>query len=106
MHYITEAEHVDGYKIKVRFEDGHVKLVDLGAHLDGRIFEPLRDPVYFSQFAVNHEIDTITWPNNADFSPDFLYEIGEEIHEKLAECDSSTSVRYPVAGIAKIRKNP
>ena len=76
MHYVTEARHGAGHKIKVRFEDGQTKLVDLGPHLDGPIFEPLRDPAYFRRFTVNSEIDTVVWPNNADFSPDFLYEIG------------------------------
>jgi len=38
------------------------------------VFEPLRNPEYFKQFAVNHEIGTIAWPNRADFAPEFLYE--------------------------------
>ena len=93
MHYVTEARHVTGHKIKVRFEDGQTKLVDLGSHLDGPIFEPLRDPAYFRCFTVNSEIDTIVWPNNADFSPDFLYEIGQEISEHPAERDGVSVAR-------------
>lgn len=93
MHYVTEARHVTGHKIKVRFEDGQTKLVDLGSHLDGPIFEPLRDPAYFRCFTVNSEIDTIVWPNNADFSPDFLYEIGQEISEQPARRDGVSVAR-------------
>jgi hypothetical protein len=93
MHYVTEARHVTGHKIKVRFEDGQTKLVDLGSHLDGPIFEPLRDPAYFRCFTVNSEIDTIVWPNNADFSPDFLYEIGQEVSEQPAERDGVSVAR-------------
>jgi len=77
----------------VRFEDGQTKLVDLGSHLDGPIFEPLRDPAYFRRFTVNSEIDTVVWPNNADFSPDFLYEIGQEISEQPAERDGVPPAR-------------
>jgi len=60
MHYVVEATHDCDYKIKVRFEDGQVRLVDLASHLDGRIFEPLKDPEYFRRFTVNQDIDTIT----------------------------------------------
>jgi hypothetical protein len=53
----------------------------------------LRDPAYFRRFTVNPEIDTIVWPNNADFSPDFLYEIGQEVSEQPAERDGVSAAR-------------
>jgi len=84
MHYVVEVTYESGYKIKVRFETGQVKVVDLSSHLDGPIFEPLKDLQYFRRFAVNTDIDTVAWPNNADFSPDFLYEIGVEVNEEAA----------------------
>ncbi len=82
MHFVADASYVVDHKIKVQFENGDVKLVDLEPHLDGPIFQPLKSPAYFKSFSVNHEIDTITWPNDADFSPDFLYEIGAMISEQ------------------------
>jgi len=36
----------------------------------------------FKKFSVNQDIDTVVWPNDADFSPDFLYEIGVRINEQ------------------------
>ena len=90
MHYVTDAVYVADHTIRVRFETGEVKVVDLGPHLDGPVFEPLRDPSYFRSFEVNRDIDTVTWPNHADFSPDFLYEIGEALSEQE---DSPHSVR-------------
>jgi hypothetical protein len=84
MHYVTDATHISDYKIRVRFEDGQVRLVDLAPHLDGPVFEPLKDPAYFRRFELNPDIDTIVWPNDADFSPDFLYEIGEKVAEQPA----------------------
>ena len=54
--------------------DGTEGEVDLEHELDGPIFEPLRDPRYFAQFTVDPELRTVTWPNGADFAPEFLYE--------------------------------
>jgi hypothetical protein len=84
MHYVTDASYLTGYKIQVCFENGESRNVDLGNHLDGPIFEPLKDMTYFRRFEVNHDIDTIVWPNGADFSPDFLYEIGEIVVEPIS----------------------
>jgi len=81
VHYVTDADYVEDHKLRARFETGEVKLVDLGPHLDGPVFEPLRDPAYFRSFEVNRDIDTVTWPNHADFSPDLLYETGETMEE-------------------------
>lgn len=81
MHYVIDASYVGGYKLKIQFENEEVRVVDLFNHLDGPIFEPLKDLSYFRQFKVNHDIDTVVWPNDADFAPEFLYEIGEVVSE-------------------------
>jgi hypothetical protein len=83
MHYVTDASYLGGYKLQIQFENQEVRKVDLGEHLDGPIFQPLKDLAYFRQFEVNHDIDTIVWPNGADFSPDFLYEIGKIVDEPV-----------------------
>ena len=77
MHWIIDVSYIEDYKLKLKFENNEYKLVDLQPHLDGKIFEPLQDIAYFKSVALNRDIDTIVWPNNADFSPDFLYEIGQ-----------------------------
>lgn len=88
MHYVLDASYLGEYKLKVRFENREVRVVDLAAYLDGPIFEPLKDQSYFKQFRVNQDIDTVVWPNDADFSPDFLYEIGEAPSEPLHPADA------------------
>jgi hypothetical protein len=84
MHYVKDACHEGGWKLRIQSENGHVRVVDLRRHLDGPIFEPLKKPAYFKRFSVNQDIDTVVWPNGADFSPDFLYEIGESVTEYSA----------------------
>jgi hypothetical protein len=81
MHWVIEASYTGGYKIRVRFEDGQERIVDLSSHLDGPEFEPLKDLSFFQRFSVKRDIDTIVWPNDADFSLDFLYEIGVAVGE-------------------------
>lgn len=60
--------------LRVRFADGTEGNVDLNDELTGKVFEPLRDPEYFLRFKVDRDIHTVTWPNGADFAPEFLYE--------------------------------
>ena len=91
MRWVIEASYLDGYKLKVRFDNGESKVVDLQPHIDGPIFEPLKDLDFFRSFYVNHDIDTIVWPNNADFSPDFLYEIGQKVSEQDSSADARNS---------------
>ena len=79
MHFVRDARYVRGYELVLTFEDDTVRRVDLKPHLDGEIFEPLRDLSYFRTVRVHPDLDTIVWDNGADFSPDFLYGIGEEV---------------------------
>ncbi len=71
---VIEAEHIRDYVIHVRFADGIEGDVDLQNELDGEVFEPLKDPAYFRKFVVHPELHTLTWPNGADFAPEFLYD--------------------------------
>ncbi len=62
------------------FENNEAKEVDLSNYLTGTIFELLKEIDYFKKVSLNSDIDTIVWPNNADYSPDFLYKIGKSIN--------------------------
>ena len=81
MHYVTDAVYVADHTIRVRFETGEVKVVDLGPHLDGPISGPLKDPPYLCSVKVNRDIDTVTWSNSTDFSPDSLCEAGKAMDQ-------------------------
>lgn len=80
MHFVKGVAYRSGYKLLITFEDGVQKSVDLEPHLEGD--KPLKDISYFKTVSVNPDLDTIVWNNNADFSPDFLYEIGQVVEKK------------------------
>jgi hypothetical protein len=70
------VKYLADYKLLLSFEDGSLRQVDLESHLDGEVFEPLKDITNFKSAHVNTEVATVVWNNEADMSPDFLYGIG------------------------------
>ena len=81
MHFVKNVSYASEYKLLITFEDGSVRLVDLGSHLNGEVFTPLKDIHYFKTVRVESDLDTIVWENGADMSPDFLYETGLPVTE-------------------------
>jgi hypothetical protein len=71
---VAEVEPLDGFSLRLRFNDGSERVVDLESELWGPVFEPLKaDPDLFRQVRVDEEIGTIVWPNGADMDPDVLH---------------------------------
>lgn len=71
---VVDAEHVAGFKVRLRFNNGESGVVDLEDALWGDVFEPLRDPAAFKRLRVSGVLHTICWENEADFAPEFLYQ--------------------------------
>jgi len=70
---VTDARHVRDFVVWIQFNDGTNGEVDLSDELYGPVFKPLQDLEYFADFKVDAEAHTLTWPNGADFAPEFLY---------------------------------
>jgi hypothetical protein len=67
------VEPLEGFTVRVVFDDGMVSELDLESKLWGPVFEPIReDPAFFRQVRVDPELGTIVWPNGADLAPDAL----------------------------------
>ena len=62
---VLNAKYLGDYKIYLIFNNGVSKTVDLSDKLNGSIFEPLKDKVYFQSFTIKY--NTIEWNNGADF---------------------------------------
>jgi len=78
--HVTSVEPLEGFRLRLAFEDGTVGDIDLADELWGPIFEPLHDRTVFIQVAVNPECGTIVWPNGADFAPEWLYDVVRTQH--------------------------
>lgn len=86
---VVRAEHRGEFRIHLVFNDGVEATLDCEPWLQGPIFEPLRDPRYFSRLFV--EAGAVVWPNGADIAPETLYETAER----------SSKRPHPTAAIAK-----
>jgi deazaflavin-dependent oxidoreductase (nitroreductase family) len=71
---IASVEPLGGFVLRLAFEDGTTRDVDLDADLWGPVFEPLRaDAELFRQVRIDVELGTIVWGNGADMDPDVLH---------------------------------
>lgn len=61
--------------LRLTFNDGTTGDVDVSALLAGPVFEPLKDPTFFSQALLDPVCGTVVWPNGADFAPEALRDL-------------------------------
>ncbi len=71
--HITNARHIEKYKVEVSFNNGRKGVADLSNALKGPMFEPLKNISEFSALKLDEELETIVWPNGADLAPEYLY---------------------------------
>jgi hypothetical protein len=70
---VTEAQPIDDHTLRLRFDDGVEREVDLSDVMWGPMGEPLKDPEFFRQVRVDPELRTVSWPNGFDLDPDVLH---------------------------------
>jgi hypothetical protein len=68
---VVAVEVVPPHALRITFDDGLVRTVDLANDLWGTMFEPLKDPSYFALVTVDH--GTVVWPNGLDLDPLVLH---------------------------------
>ncbi|MDM3870522.1 DUF2442 domain-containing protein [Porticoccus sp. W117] len=84
MLHIKSARYVSDYILWVAFDDGTDGKIDIKNELKGPVFEPLKDVAIFSKVAVDPELETVVWPNGADFAPEFLKELYQKQNQQVA----------------------
>ena len=69
---VRAVEPMGGFRVRLEFEDGTQKEIDLEPYLHGPVFEPIRRDMRVFR-SVKVEEGTIAWENGADIDPDVLY---------------------------------
>jgi len=72
--HVTKADYITEFKIKVLFNDGLEKIIDLKNYISSKkhpFFQPLKQVNEFKKFHVNK---TLVWDNGADIAPEYLHD--------------------------------
>jgi len=75
---VVSAKYDGMYRIILKFNDGYEAAVDLKNVLSDErrsVFQPLKNQDYFKTFSL--KLNTVCWDNEADFAPEFLYELAK-----------------------------
>ena len=68
---ISSVTAIEGYELRLLFDNGEHGLYDCSNLLDFGVFQELRDRRYFEQAKA---VDgTVVWPHGQDICPDTLY---------------------------------
>jgi hypothetical protein len=74
MIWVTDARHLGGHRLWVRFSDaseGEVDLTEMVLNDHRPIIVALRDPAAFAAMRV--DMDTVVWDNGFDLAPEYLH---------------------------------
>ena len=91
---VTRAEYRDGYRIWVEFNNGEAGVVDLADALWGPMFEPMKDVERFKRFVVSDMFHTLSWENDADLAPEYLYEKLAGRTDQSTACENARSAPH------------
>jgi hypothetical protein len=70
---VVSFERLGPYTLLVKFDDGQEQEIDFRPVLAGELYGPLEDEKMFSQVEIDPEVQTLVWPNGADFDPETLH---------------------------------
>ena len=70
---IIEAQPLEGYRLKVRFNDGLEGVYSVDPEHRGGVFLNLRDPGVFNAVRVNPDFGCVEWPG-VDLCPTSMHE--------------------------------
>jgi hypothetical protein len=82
---VKSFEIVDDYVLEVEFDDDSSQRIDFRPVLFGELYGPLRELSLFNQVKIDPEVNTLVWPNGADFDPATLHDWPEYAEELAAQ---------------------
>jgi hypothetical protein len=83
---VRSFEIVSAYVLHIHFDDDTGQVIDFRPILAGELFRPLRNLELFNQVRIDREVETLVWPNGADFDPATLHDwpVHEQAFRELA----------------------
>ena len=102
-HRINKVEYIEGYKLKLLFDDKKIKIVDLSEMLkDAQDWlAPLIEIGYFKK--VECDGIAIAWPNGVDLCPDVLYSMGKDADKPTKKRVKKTVTKSKVRTKPKLK---
>jgi hypothetical protein len=71
---VRSFEFVAIYTLRIGFDDNTEQTIDFRPILAGELYGPLRDIELFNRVRIDPEVETLVWPNGADFDPATLHD--------------------------------
>ena len=78
---VLAYEVLSPYTLRVQFDDQSWQTIDFEPILRGAIYGPLRNLEVFNQVSIDPEVQTLVWPNGADFDPATLHDWPKHLNE-------------------------
>lgn len=69
---ILNIEIIENYKIRIRYENGEIRIFNFSSLLDDPFYSKLKSYDFFKTFKIL--CNTIYWDDDVDISPEDLYE--------------------------------
>jgi len=79
LYRVVSFEIIGPYMIRVQFDDQTEQVIDFEPILAGELYGPLRGRSLFDKVRIDPEVQTLVWPNGADFDPATLHDWPEHI---------------------------
>jgi hypothetical protein len=83
---VRSLEIVTPYTLRVRVDGNTEQTIDFRPILEGELYGPLRNLELFKQVRIDPEVETLVWPNGAEFDPATLHDwpANEQAFRELA----------------------
>lgn len=68
---VASVAPLEGYTLRLQFDNGEQRRLDVSPYLAYPVFERLRDPGLFALVQADH--GTVSWPGGIDLDPDSVF---------------------------------
>ena len=78
---VVAFEIVGPYTLQVEFDDHSRQVIDFRPILEGELYRPLLDLAVFNRVRLDPDVQTLVWPNGADFDPATLHDWPKHVED-------------------------